>query len=95
MKQLSTYFAAGSISQNAVITELSRQLYNRGEMPGMYFFRDCNGNEVDTVLEQRLLPCRKKWNGLKGQKEILTNICTDNLNNQDKIKLHLAFANSL
>ncbi|MBK6997353.1 MAG: ATP-binding protein [Lewinellaceae bacterium] len=53
-KQLTTHFAVGAIFENAVIAELAKQLYNRGEMPRMYFFRDSNGNEVDLVLEKGL-----------------------------------------
>ncbi len=50
--QLATHFAVGAIFENAIIVELAKQRYNRGELPRFYFFRDSNGNEVDLLIEK-------------------------------------------
>jgi uncharacterized protein len=50
--QLSTHFAVGAIFENAIVSELAKQFYNRGKLPQFYFFRDSNGNEVDLLIEQ-------------------------------------------
>jgi uncharacterized protein len=42
----------GSIFENMVILEALKERYNRGEMAGLYFFRDSHGNEVDLIVQQ-------------------------------------------
>lgn len=49
--QVATHYAVGAIFENAVIAELAKSYYNRGEVPRFYFFRDSNGNEVDLLIE--------------------------------------------
>jgi len=50
--QLATHFAVGAIFENAVIVELAKQVYNHGDLPRLYYFRDSNGNEVDLLIEK-------------------------------------------
>jgi len=50
--QMLTHYAVGAIFENAIIVELAKQTYNRGELPRLYFFRDSNGNEVDLLIEK-------------------------------------------
>ncbi|MEO5906008.1 MAG: AAA family ATPase, partial [Saprospiraceae bacterium] len=38
--QLSTHYAVGSLFENGIIVELSKQYFNRGESPRFFFFRD-------------------------------------------------------
>ncbi len=49
-EQASNHFAIGALFENAVISEMLKQWFNRGEKPQFYFFRDSNGNEVDLVI---------------------------------------------
>lgn len=50
--QMSVHFAVGAIFENAIIVELAKMFYNRGELPRFYFFRDSNGNEIDLLIEK-------------------------------------------
>jgi predicted AAA+ superfamily ATPase len=45
-----------------IVAELIKSRLNHGERPGMYFWRDSNGNEVDVIIEagDRLIPVEIK-----------------------------------
>ena len=41
----------GSIFENLVVIEALKERYSKGEMAGLYFFRDSHGNEVDLIAQ--------------------------------------------
>lgn len=51
-EQMAAHPLRGSIFETFVISELIKSRLNRGERPGLYFWRDSNGNEVDVIVEQ-------------------------------------------
>ena len=46
----------GSLFENMVVAEAAKARLHRGKDPGLYFFRDSNGNEVDLLLDRRPAP---------------------------------------
>lgn len=50
--QLNSHPLRGSIFETFVVAELMKSRLNAGERPGMFFWRDSNGNEVDVIIEQ-------------------------------------------
>ncbi|MBK9983752.1 MAG: ATP-binding protein [Saprospiraceae bacterium] len=50
--RITSHFAVGSLFENAIIVEMAKQYFNRGETPSFYFLRDSNGNEVDLLIER-------------------------------------------
>lgn len=46
----------GAIFENWCITEIRKNIFNRGDADGMYFFRDSAGNEIDLILEKETGP---------------------------------------
>jgi hypothetical protein len=52
MEQLYTFYARGNLFENLVITEFIKAYLNRGIRPGIYFWRDATGNEVDLIFER-------------------------------------------
>ena len=52
----------GSIFETAVLTEIVKTLWNRGEEPRVYFWRTSAGSEVDIVVEvgRKLIPIEVK-----------------------------------
>ncbi|MGD9707319.1 MAG: ATP-binding protein [Candidatus Delongbacteria bacterium] len=52
----------GNIFEDFVISEIIKSAYNRKEDPGVYFFRDSSGNEIDLLIEdgQKLIPVEIK-----------------------------------
>ena len=52
----------GGLYENLVILEILKYLYNRGERPDLYFYRDTHGNEVDLIIRRRrtLIPVEIK-----------------------------------
>jgi hypothetical protein len=61
-QQLEAHPLRGSLFETFVMAELMKSRLNAGERPGMYFWRDSNGNEVDALIEQgvRLMPVEIK-----------------------------------
>lgn len=61
-QQLAIHPLRGSLFETFVMAELMKSRLNAGERPGMYFWRDSNGNEVDALIEQgvRLMPVEIK-----------------------------------
>lgn len=47
--QVSTHFLRGSLFENLVINEFTKESLNRGEEPQLSFWRDKTGNEVDLI----------------------------------------------
>lgn len=46
----------GAIFENWCITEIRKNIFNRGDADGMFFFRDSAGNEIDLILEKETGP---------------------------------------
>ncbi len=46
----------GFIFENWIISEIKKNRFNAGENPGMYYFRDSTGNEVDLILDHMDAP---------------------------------------
>lgn len=61
-EQLASHPLRGSIFETFVVAEAMKCRLNAGERPGLHFWRDSNGNEVDLLVEQglRLLPVEIK-----------------------------------
>lgn len=49
--QLRTHYLRGELFENHIIAELFKQRVNLGRAPGLFFWRDNTGNEVDLLLE--------------------------------------------
>ena len=48
-EQITTHFLRGVLFENLVINEFVKESYNRGVEPGLSFWRDSTGNEVDLL----------------------------------------------
>jgi len=61
-EQLACHPLRGSIFETYIVADILKTRLNAGERPGMYFWRDSNGNEVDLVVEQgpKLMPVEIK-----------------------------------
>jgi len=61
-QQMETHPLRGNIFETFIVAELMKSRLNAGERPGMYFWRDSNGNEVDVIMEQGplLMPVEMK-----------------------------------
>jgi len=62
IQQLEAHPLRGALFETWVMAELMKSRLNAGERPGMYFWRDSNGNEVDALVEKdtRLMPVEIK-----------------------------------
>ncbi len=61
---LKTHYLYGSLFENMVISDIRKQLYNLGQQPHIYYWRESNGTEVDCILE--LDPARRIAIEIKG-----------------------------
>ncbi len=61
-RQIATHPLRGSLFETFIVSELVKSRLNRGERPGLFFWRDSNGNEVDVVAEKegKLMPIEIK-----------------------------------
>lgn len=50
-QQVETYYQRGSLFENAIIAEMSKNRFNRGVSPQFYFWQDSNRNEIDLLEE--------------------------------------------
>ena len=52
----------GAVFESFVISELYKNFLNRGEQPGIYFWRDASGHEVDVLIDlgDKLIPIEVK-----------------------------------
>jgi len=41
----------GAVFESLVVSELYKNFLHRGEQPGLYFWRDATGHEVDIVID--------------------------------------------
>jgi hypothetical protein len=51
-EQLNTNFAKGGLFENMIIQELLKNVYNSGNRPDFYFWRDHNQREIDLLFER-------------------------------------------
>jgi predicted AAA+ superfamily ATPase len=50
-EELKTHYAKGALFENFVITEIMKNLYNRGDVQPLYFWRDKTGHEIDLIID--------------------------------------------
>lgn len=50
MSQLSVHPLRGMLFENLIVTEILKFFLNRRMRPGLFFYRDSNGNEVDLII---------------------------------------------
>jgi predicted AAA+ superfamily ATPase len=62
MRQLESHPLRGSLFESLIITEIMKYRLNRGRRPGVFFWRDKVGHEIDCLLEdgQRRIPIEIK-----------------------------------
>ncbi len=46
------HFAKGPLFENLVIADLMKSIYNLGNRPDFYFWRDNTGNEIDLIVDE-------------------------------------------
>ena len=46
----------GALFENLVVNEFAKHAFNQGFVPGLHFYRDSNGQEVDLLVEYGLQP---------------------------------------
>ncbi|MGB5155896.1 ATP-binding protein [Desulfobacterium sp. N47] len=51
-EQIETHPLRGNLFETFVVSEVKKSFFNSGERPGLYFWRDSNGVEVDLIIEQ-------------------------------------------
>lgn len=61
-EQIETHPLRGSLFETFVVAEAMKSFLNRGERPGLHFWRDSNGVEVDLLIERggRIIPVEIK-----------------------------------
>lgn len=61
-EQIATHPLRGNLFETFIIAELMKSRLNKGENPGLFFWRDSNGNEVDVIAEKdgKLMPIEIK-----------------------------------
>ncbi len=52
--ELKSHYAIGGIFENYIITEIIKEVNNKGVNAQLYFYRDSHGNEVDLVIDHGL-----------------------------------------
>lgn len=62
VEALDNYFQKGALFENFIINEISKQYFNQGERPPIYYWRDHKGHEIDLLIDQgsQLLPIEIK-----------------------------------
>jgi len=60
--ELRTHSSRGAVFESFVVSELLKNAFHRGEEPGLYFWRDSIGHEVDILLDRgaELVPIEVK-----------------------------------
>jgi hypothetical protein len=52
IEQVKFHAMRGALFENLVISECHNHLFNQGELPEIWFWRDRSGHEIDMVLER-------------------------------------------
>jgi predicted AAA+ superfamily ATPase len=60
--ELSDHYNKGGLVEGFIIADLYKQYYHSGQEPGLFFWRDSAGHEIDCVIEEsnRLVPIEIK-----------------------------------
>ena len=60
--ELSDHYNKGGLVEGFIIADLYKQFYHSGQEPGLFFWRDSGGHEIDCVIEEsnRLVPIEIK-----------------------------------
>ncbi len=53
-EQLHEHYLKGGLFENALLLELMKTMYNKGEKPEFYYWRESNGKEIDLLIEDGL-----------------------------------------
>jgi len=61
-EQVTDHYLRGGLFENLVISEMFKSVYNIGQEPHIYFWRDSQGHEIDCLLEEgnNLIPVEIK-----------------------------------
>ncbi len=61
-RELDLHSSRGAIFESFVISEIHKNFLHRGEQPGLYFWRDSGGREIDLLVDlgSRLIPIEIK-----------------------------------
>lgn len=61
-QDLRNHYLRGGLFESMIINELYKQYYNLGTQPGLYFWRDSHGHEMDCIIDRgaRLIPIEIK-----------------------------------
>lgn len=51
-EELINHYARGPIFENMIISEMQKQIRNKGDEPHLYFWRDNHGHEVDLLIDR-------------------------------------------
>ncbi len=51
-EELRTHSMRGAVFESFIVSEVKKNIYNRGMMDTSYFWRDRSGNEIDLVIEK-------------------------------------------
>ncbi len=51
-QDLNTHYLRGGLFESMIINELYKQYYNKGAQPGLYFWRDSHGHEMDCIIDR-------------------------------------------
>jgi len=52
VRQMETHYLRGGLFENMVVVELVKKRYNAARLPGLFFWRDKTGQEIDCVFER-------------------------------------------
>lgn len=52
VEQIAVHPLRGMLFENLIVTEVMKYFLNNGRRPGLMFYRDSNGNEVDLVIQR-------------------------------------------
>jgi len=60
--ELATHYAMGNIFENMIVIDVLKHLYNHGQRPDIFFYRDSNGREIDLLYErgEKIIPIEIK-----------------------------------
>ncbi|OGL44996.1 MAG: AAA family ATPase [Candidatus Schekmanbacteria bacterium RBG_16_38_10] len=50
-KQLATHYLKGNLFESFVMSEITKERFNKGLEPNCYYWRDKTGNEIDCIIE--------------------------------------------
>ena len=54
-EEISTHPLRGALFENLIFTELEKHFFHLGEKPSLYFWRNKTGNEIDFLIDEKIL----------------------------------------